>query len=116
MGTKNDLDVNAYDFYIKESPSKLLNKGWYSISSEEDILEVVFPIYKDMCKRPSIFCQMVWYGKDEPLRIQIYSNDNIPYTTFLREKYNSSSYINGLHKSILRFINKFNTVAKKKGM
>lgn len=110
------IDVNAYDFYIKEKKNKLIRNGWLPISyKDEDCgLEKEIGLYKDTNKNIYLIsCKMIWYGEDEPLRIEV-RNENGAYYTFLREEYNSSSYIKHLHKNILKYINKFNTIAKRK--
>lgn len=109
------LDINAYDFYLKDNAKNLLKKNWKSIYYDEDSgLYYAFPIYKDKNKRPLVFCRLCWYGSKEPLRISVYTEDNNFYSTFLNERYDSSKYMQSLHINILKQLNKYQIKAKPK--
>ena len=114
----NILDINAYDFYIKEKRERLLNEGWCPLSykDEDSGLYIIKELYRDGIKnKVQILCKLIWYGETEPVRIEVRTESGLTYSTFFREKYDSSPYIKYLHKGILKHISNFNTIAKKKG-
>lgn len=109
--------MNKYDFYLKASPRKLMNNKWKVLPySDEQAMYITFPIYKYKDGKSLIYCRMIWYGSEEPLRISVYNDDGNYYSTFIREKYDSSKYMQSLHINILKQINKFTVKAKKKGI